>query len=53
MDPNTRYLIVWVRDDQKTRGVMCPGPFTHAEACVVLRKITAYSWRRVLLEEIV
>jgi hypothetical protein len=46
------YRVIWVRDDKHTRGVMAPGPFTHAEAVTVLSKITKYPWRRVLLEEI-
>lgn len=47
------YRVIWKRADKKTRGVFCPGPFTHDEACIVLSKVRGnYSWREDLLEEI-
>lgn len=46
------YRVIWKRDDNGTRGVHCPGPFTHDEACTVLRKLSPQPWRRDLLEEI-
>jgi len=46
------YRLIWVRDDKKTRGVLAPGPFTHAEAVTALSKFTRHRWRRDLLEEI-
>jgi hypothetical protein len=41
--------------DRKTgqRTVVCPGPFTHREACAVLSKFTKHSWRLEMVEEIV
>lgn len=52
MHEDTRYRLVWVRDDKGTRGVLCPGPFTLEQAQTVLRKLTDYSWRRILVEAI-
>lgn len=46
------YRVVWIRDDNKTRGVLFPGPLTHREACVALGKVTPHPWRRDMLEEI-
>ncbi len=51
-DSGRRYRVIWVRDDRRTRGVLAPGPFTHAEAVTVLSKVTKYPWRRVMVEEI-
>ena len=45
------YQIIWIRDDKRTRGVACPGPLTHAEACTCLRKTTAHRLVRLMLEE--
>ena len=45
------YRVVWITDRGK-RGIHCPGPFTHQEACTVLTKITPRKDRRDLLEEI-
>jgi hypothetical protein len=50
---NRRYRVVWVRDDKGTRGVHCHGPFTHEEACTILRKLAPQPWRRDMVEEIV
>ena len=59
-----RYRVVWVTDVEKfrrrygvnptnTSGVHCPGPFTHEQACTVLRKMWPQPERRDLVEEIV
>ena len=45
--------VVGVRDDNGTRVVHCPGPFTHDEACIVLTKMCPQPWRRDMVEEIV
>ena len=41
------YHVVWARDDNGTRGVHCHGPFTHEEACMVLRKFRDALWARL------
>lgn len=46
------YNVIWIRDDKGTRGQHNVTPLTHAEACAFLSKLTQYSWRRDLLEEI-
>jgi hypothetical protein len=55
-----RYRIVWestwstVASGAKAKGVMCPGPFTHDEACTALAKFNPahLRFRRVFLEEV-
>lgn len=51
VDP-TAYRKRFRADPTTIRGVHCPGPFTHAEACAVLRKLNPQSWRRDLLDVI-
>ena len=49
----TTYRLVWITP--RARGVYCPGPFTHAEACTVLSKVPndgAFVGRRVEIEAI-
>lgn len=50
--PVRLYRVIWVRDDVGTRGVHCPGPFSHEQACTVLRKLVPSAKRRDLIEEI-
>lgn len=45
-----KYNVIWVRDDKGTRGQFNATPITHAEACTFKAKLTAYPWRRILLE---
>jgi hypothetical protein len=47
----TYRVIVIVRRTGK-RIVLCPGPFTHAEACIVLSKASRHPWRIETIEEI-
>ena len=46
------YNVIWIRDDKGTRGQLNATPMTHKEACAFKSKMTDYSWRRILLEEI-
>lgn len=53
------YRVLWVRERgqgnkavEVARGVLFPGPLTHAQAMTVIRKTTAYAWRRLIIEEI-
>lgn len=44
------YNVIWVRDNNGTRGQLNSTPMTHAEACVYMSKITNPAWRRLVLE---
>ena len=44
-------VVAVLRDD--SREVMCPGPFSHDEACTVVSKHTVRPERRIQVEEIV
>ena len=46
------YRVVGVRDDNGTRVVHCPGPFTHDEACEALSRFTVRPERRIMVEPI-
>jgi len=46
------YQIVAVSTKSGKRTVVCPGPFSHKEACRVILKFTQYATRILLLEEI-
>ncbi|MHB8387672.1 MAG: hypothetical protein ACYDDA_13730 [Acidiferrobacteraceae bacterium] len=51
-EPEKNWRVVWVSDDKQTGGVLCPGPFTHDEACEALSRFTVRPERRILVEPI-
>lgn len=52
MTAERMYNVIWVCDDKGTRGQLNATPMTHREACTFKSKMTAYPWRRVMLEEV-
>ena len=52
MTAERMYNVLWIRDDKGTRGQLNATPMTHRAACTFKSKMTAYPWRRVMLEEV-
>lgn len=46
------FRVIAIRNRDGARFVLCPGPFTHDEACTALAKFTRYPWRREQVEPI-
>lgn len=46
------FHVVVVNNQTGRKVYMTATPVTHAEGCTLLSKLTKYSWRRELLEEV-
>lgn len=54
------YRVIWIRERGEgeaaveiARGVLFPGPLTHAEACTCMRKVRPYPGRRLVADYLV
>lgn len=59
LGPGAAYRVIWIRERgegdaavELARGVLFPGPLTHAEACTCMRKAMSYPGRRLVADVI-